>query len=69
MKEQRIVIDIDEEGRIAADADGFEGDLCLKDLERLLEGLAPDRARTERKPGAGRVQQTAAATLTAGKKR
>ena len=41
MKEQRIVIEIDEEGRIRADADGFAGDTCLRELEKLLEGLSP----------------------------
>lgn len=69
MKELRIVIDIDEEGRIVADADGFEGDLCLKELDRLLEGLAPDRGRTDRKPAARQTRRVAAATVTAGKKR
>lgn len=49
MKEQRITIEIDPQGRITADAEGFTGDACLKDLERILEGLAPGRATLERK--------------------
>ena len=40
MKEQKINIEIDSEGSLKADAEGFSGDTCLKDLERLLDGLA-----------------------------
>ncbi|MFN4243045.1 MAG: hypothetical protein ACK4PI_07385 [Tepidisphaerales bacterium] len=36
MKEQRIEIEIDEHGRLKADAHGFTGDTCLKELEKLL---------------------------------
>lgn len=43
MKEQRITVEIDREGRITADAEGFTGDACLRDLERLLDGLSPGR--------------------------
>jgi len=50
MKEQRIVIDIDHEGKISADAAGFSGDTCLTELDRLLEGLSPGRASVDRKP-------------------
>lgn len=53
MKEQRITIEIDHDGRITADADGFTGDACMRDLERLLEGLAPGTATVARKPDAG----------------
>jgi len=49
MKEQRIQIDIDREGRITADAEGFSGDACLKELDRLLDGLAPTWERIDRK--------------------
>jgi len=69
MKEHRITIEIDDEGRISADADGFTGDLCLKELDRLLEGLGAGRATTERKPDAHRAKAAVQATLTAGKKR
>jgi hypothetical protein len=62
MKEQRITIEIDAEGRLSADAEGFERDLCLKELEKLLEGCASAWEHVERKPdastartGAGRV--------------
>jgi hypothetical protein len=33
-------VEIDGEGHITADADGFSGDACLRDLEKLLDGLA-----------------------------
>lgn len=57
MKEQRITIEIDPEGRITADAEGFSGDACIRDLDRLLDGLSPGTASLERKPDAqsGRV--------------
>lgn len=69
MKEHRITIEIDDEGRISADADGFTGDLCLKELDRLLEGLGAGRATTARKPDAHRAKAAVQTTLTAGKKR
>ena len=69
MKEQRITIEIDPEGRITADADGFTGGACLKDLERLLEGLAPGTATVERKPDAGTARVTATVAQGLGKKR
>lgn len=53
MKEQRITIEIDREGRITADTEGFTGDACLGELERLLEGLAPGKLTVERKPDTG----------------
>ena len=69
MKEHRITIEIDEEGRIVADAEGFSGDVCLKDLDRLLDGLAAGRRSTERKPDADRTRVTRSTTVTVGKKR
>lgn len=68
MKEQRITIEIDHEGRITADADGFTGDACLKDLERLLEGLAPGAATVDRKPDAGSACVTTTRTQGVEKK-
>jgi hypothetical protein len=68
MKEQRITIEIDHEGRITADADGFTGNACLKDLERLLEGLAPGTATVDRKPDTGIARVTASRTQGVGKK-
>jgi hypothetical protein len=68
VKEQRITIEIDSEGRITADADGFTGDACLKDLERLLAGLSPGTAVLARKPGAGTARIMATRTQGVGKK-
>jgi hypothetical protein len=56
MKETRITIEIDHEGRITADADGFSGDACLKELERLLHELSPGKATIDHKPGSGAQQ-------------
>ena len=68
MKEQRITIEIDREGRITADAEGFSGDACLKELDRLLEGLSPGNQTVDRKadPSVARVATTR--SQTAGKK-
>ena len=51
MKEQRITIDISADGKLTADAEGFSGGACLKELERLLEGLAAPALKVDRKPG------------------
>ncbi len=58
MKEQHITIEIDADGRITADAEGFSGDACLRDLERLLDGLATGIAGVERKPDATATTRT-----------
>ena len=66
MKEQRITIAIDGNGAIHADAEGFSGDACVKDLERLLEGLATDGAPIERKAdhaGAGALRSVVAPAI------
>lgn len=68
MKEQRITIEIDPNGRIAADADGFSGETCLREIERLLDGLAPGTAKVDRKPDTGTARVTATRTQTLGKK-
>lgn len=68
MKEQRITIEIDSEGRITADADGFTGDTCLKELERLLAGLSAGTAALTRKPDAGTARVVATRTQGVGKK-
>lgn len=53
MREQRIEIEIDEHGRIKADAHGFTGDACIKDLEKILADcpgawVSIDRKQAER---------------------
>ncbi len=69
MKEQRITIEISQDGKITADAEGFSGDACLKDLERLLEGLAPGTASVNRKADDGVTRRTTTRAQDLGKKR
>lgn len=68
MKEQRITIEIDREGQITADADGFSGDACLEALDKILDGLAPGTARVDRKPDAGEKSIRKSRTQHVGKK-
>lgn len=68
MKEQKIVVEIDRDGRITADAEGFTGDACLKDLETLLEGLGSLPESTTRKPDAGAVKVVSSQHQTLGRK-
>jgi hypothetical protein len=68
MKEQRITVEIDRDGKITADAEGFTGDACLRDLERLLEGLSPGTVTLDRKPDAGTGRITTARNQTVGRK-
>jgi hypothetical protein len=39
MAEQRIVITIDENGKIHATTEGIKGEMCLDELQKLLENL------------------------------
>ena len=68
MKEQKIVVEIDRDGGITADAEGFTGDACLRDLERLLEGLGSGTESVERKPDHGAVRTSPRTRQTLGKK-
>lgn len=68
MKEQRITIEIDGEGRITADADGFTGETCIRDLERLLDGLSPGTNTVKRKPDAGTAKIITGREQSVGKK-
>ncbi|UGV41775.1 DUF2997 domain-containing protein [Methanococcoides orientis] len=38
MAEQRITIEIDEEGKIVAKTSGFKGEACMDELQKLLDG-------------------------------
>jgi hypothetical protein len=69
MKERRITIEISYEGKITADAEGFAGDACLTELERLLEGLAPGTATVDRKADDGAARITPTRRQDLGKKR
>ena len=68
MKEQKIVVEIDHQGRITADAEGFSGDACLKELERLLDGLSPGTPTVARKADPKVAMVTSARTQNVGKK-
>lgn len=59
MKEQRIIVEIDGEGRVSAQADGFAGDACLKELEKLLENLAARCEEIDRNADPGQRTATA----------
>lgn len=69
MKEQKIVIEIGHDGSITADAEGFTGDACLHDIDRLLDGLGGQKATVERKPDAGKARVSRAQTQRLGKTR
>lgn len=69
MKEQRVTIEISHEGKITADAEGFSGDACLTDLERLLEGLAPGTATVDRKADDGVARRATTRAQDLGRKR
>ena len=40
MKEQRITVIIDAEGKMSAKTDGLKGETCIEELEDLLSELA-----------------------------
>lgn len=40
MKEQRITVTIDAEGKMSAKTDGLKGETCIEELESLLSELA-----------------------------
>ncbi|HEC39787.1 hypothetical protein LCGC14_0924090 [marine sediment metagenome] len=48
LKEEKIIIDIYEDGKITAEADGFIGKICMKELEKILEDM-PEIEETKHK--------------------
>jgi hypothetical protein len=40
MAEQRIVVTIDENGKINASTEGIKGEMCLDELQKLIGDLA-----------------------------
>ena len=40
MKEKRITVTIDAEGKMSAKTDGLKGETCIEELEALLSELA-----------------------------
>jgi hypothetical protein len=58
-----IVFHVDEEGNIVYDMDGFQGEACFQEAERLLEalaelGVAVEVSDAQRKEGDHRVLAT-----------
>ena len=47
--EHRIEVRIDEQGRITAEAHGFTGDLCVREMEKLLAAVSSGCTKIERK--------------------
>lgn len=68
MKELQLIVEIDGEGQITAEAEGFSGDTCLRELERLLNELAPTTARIERKPDSNTARLARSQKQMLGKK-
>jgi|GEM_PF-1031057 len=48
-REHRIEIRIDEQGRITAEAHGFTGDVCIREMEKLLADASPGCIKLDRK--------------------
>ncbi len=69
VEERVIVVDIDEEARITADTQGFSGDTCLGELERLLRDVGYDVAVIERKEDAPVQRMRNERKLTLGRKK
>ncbi len=69
MKEQQIIVDIDPSGKITADAEGFSGDACLQELEKLLGDLSSGVAQVKRKTDGKHAHIAAMQTQTIGKNR
>lgn len=38
---KEIIIEIDENGKITADAIGFKGDVCLQKIKEILKNMPP----------------------------
>ena len=36
MSERKIIITIDEDGKISAEADHFQGEICIEEIQKLL---------------------------------
>ena len=53
---EKILIKIDPYGKITADAEGFQGEACMKDLEILLKDIAPVQ-QVDKKDGFYQKQQ------------
>lgn len=43
MKEFNVIVEIDEDGSIKAETKGMEGEVCVTELDEILEGLSGER--------------------------
>lgn len=67
MREQTVTVNIDADGSIRLDLDGFEGGTCVEAAKALLAVVPAPEPEIERKrPGA--VQTTQRQTLTTGRR-
>ncbi len=44
MKEFNVIVEIDEDGNIKAETKGMEGEVCVTELDEMLEGLVGERS-------------------------
>lgn len=44
MKEFNVIVEIDEDGNIKAETKGMEGEVCVTELDEILEGLVGERS-------------------------
>jgi len=68
MKEQKIVIEIAADGKLTAEAEGFSGDTCIKEMEKLLESLASEIEDVRRHGDPRTAQTTTQRTQNLGRK-
>jgi hypothetical protein len=64
MKKHTITVEIDAAGVLSVDAEGFSGDACVRDVQRLLEELATRPHEVQRKRPDGAVSATVRAGST-----
>jgi hypothetical protein len=57
MKEYKIEIEIDENGNIKAETKGMEGEVCVSELDGILEGLG-EISEEKKKPEYYKKQKT-----------
>jgi len=43
MKEFNVIVDIDEDGNIKAETKGMKGEVCVNELDEILQGLDGER--------------------------
>lgn len=58
MKEYKIEIEIDEEGNIRAETKGMEGEICVEELDEILQGLDGERKEKKKPEFYKKVTQT-----------